>query len=165
MKKEISFQPITEAAFGPYGDLLVIKEAPDVLINEGMCGRHHDLAKLDFIDGQAGISLFDAKLRSLPHPIKLVERHPRGSQAFIPIGQARFLVVVADDDDGTPVNIQAFEAESGQAINLHRGIWHGVLAPLEGSGLFAVVDRIGEGNNLEEYWFDDPYTVVEPLSK
>jgi ureidoglycolate lyase len=155
-------QPLTADAFAPFGDVLELKPEPDIIINEGMCGRHHNLARLEIVDGAAGISLFDAKLRSYPHAVKLVERHPLGSQAFIPMSQTGFLVVVAKDSNGTPENLRAFLTKPGQGINFHRGIWHGVLAPLSAPGLFAVVDRIGEGKNLEEYWFDDPFTVIEP---
>jgi len=152
-------QPLTAAAFAPYGDVIELKDQPDKLINEGMCGRHHDLARLDFGDGRAGISLFDAQLRPLPHAVAMVERHPDGSQAFIPVSQSRFLVVVAGDSGGTPTAPLAFVTRPGQSINLHRGVWHGVLAPLDGPGPFAVVDRIGPGANLEEHWFDTAYVV------
>jgi ureidoglycolate lyase len=70
-----------------------------------------------------------------------------------------FLVVVADDDGGKPTNLKAFVTRPGQSINLHRGTWHGVLAPIERPGQYVVVDRIGGGANLEEHWFDDPYVV------
>jgi ureidoglycolate lyase len=95
--------------------------------------------------------------------VALVERHPLGSQAFIPISGTPFLVVVAEDVGGTPVNIQAFITHPRQSVNLHRGIWHGVLCPLGERGLYAVVDRIGPGNNLEEHWFDTPL-IVGPMS-
>lgn len=78
-----------------------------------------------------------------------------------------FLVIVAEDNAGTPVRPRAFQTSPGQAINFHKGTWHGVLTPLAAPGLFAVVDRIGEGPNLEEHWFDTPYTVelvTEPAS-
>ena len=74
-----------------------------------------------------------------------------------------FLVVVADDHNGTPTNPQAFITTAGQAINFHRGIWHGVLTPLYDPGLFAVVDRIGAGANLEEHHFETPYLITEDL--
>jgi ureidoglycolate lyase len=136
-----------------------LKDAPDKIINQGMCGRHHDLAQLDFADGRAGISLFDAEARHLPCEVALVERHPLGSQAFIPVSGTPFLVIVAEDDGGTPVNIQAFVTSQRQSVNLHRGVWHGVLCPLAERGLYAVVDRIGPGDNLEEHWFDTPLTI------
>ena len=71
-----------------------------------------------------------------------------------------FLVIVAPDEDGRPGTPRAFVTEAGQAVNYHRGTWHGVLTPLAAPGLFAVVDRIGAGANLEEFWFDDPWEVV-----
>ena len=98
-------------------------------------------------------------METLPLSLAMVERHPLGSQAFIPMSEASFLIVVADDDGGVPRNPRAFLTAVGQAINFHRGTWHGVLTPLSEPGLFAVVDRIGEGNNLEEHWFDAPYTI------
>lgn len=159
MTRPLQTSPLTTDAFAPYGDLLDVSGAPDKLINQGMCGRYHDRASLDFADGRAGISLFDAKARMLPHIVDMVERHPDGSQAFIPVSGVEYLVVVADDDNGTPANLQAFVARPGQSVNLHRGVWHGVLTPLNAPGQFVVIDRIGAGENLEEHWFDDPYVV------
>jgi len=150
---------LTADAFAPYGDIIEISGTPDKMINQGMCGRYHDFAALDFADGRAGISLFDARARTLPHTVDMVERHPLGSQAFIPLSPLRFLVVVADDENGTPTGLKAFVTTPGQSINLHRGVWHGVLAPIETPGRFAVVDRIGAGANLEEHWFDAPFIV------
>jgi len=148
--------------FAPFGDVIEPRGAPDKLINQGMCGRYHDLARLDFSDGRAGISLFDAKARTLPCIIEMVERHPDGSQAFIPISGTPFLVLVAEDAGGTPVNPRAFVTGPGQSINLHRNIWHGVLWPIGAPGQYAVIDRIGAGGNLEEHWFADPIEVGVP---
>lgn len=159
MVRKLVPQPLTQAAFEPYGDVIEVAGAPDKLINQGMCGRHHDRARLDFHEGRAGISLFDAKARSFPHVVDMVERHPDGSQAFIPLSGVPFLVIVADDEDGRPVNLKAFVTGPGQSINLLRGVWHGVLAPVEKPGQYIVVDRIGEGPNLEEHWFDEPFVV------
>jgi ureidoglycolate lyase len=151
-------QPLTAAAFAPFGDVLDASGAPDKLINAGLCGRYHDRALLNFSEGQAGISIFDAEPRALPYSCDLLERHPDGSQAFIPMTQHPFLVIVAPDDNGKPGIPQAFITSPGQAINLHRGVWHGVLTPLHAPGLFAVVDRIGGGANLQEHTVT-PFTV------
>ncbi|SHK46169.1 ureidoglycolate lyase [Shimia gijangensis] len=153
-------EPLSANAFAPFGDVIELKDSPDKLINQGLCGRHHDLAEMDFTNGRAGISLFNADPRSLPYVLDLVERHPDGSQAFIPMTPAPFLVIVAADEAGKPGTPQAFLTAPGQAINFHKNTWHGVLTPLSAPGLFAVVDRIGPGANLEEFWFDTPYTVV-----
>ncbi len=160
MSRQIRIEAITPACFAPFGDLIDISGAPDKIINQGQCGRFHDRATLDFTDGQAGLSLFNANPRALPYQLDLVERHPEGSQAFIPMSHQPFLVIVAPDEDGKPGRPRAFMTQSGQAVNYHRGTWHGVLSPLHGPGLFAVVDRIGPGENLQEHWFDDPYVVV-----
>ncbi|WP_340301952.1 ureidoglycolate lyase [Roseobacter sp. HKCCD7870] len=157
---KIIIEPMTADAFAPFGDLLEAKGAPDKIINQGLCGRFHDRARMDFSDGRAGISIFHAEKRDLPLKLDLVERHPDGSQAFVPMSHQPFLVVVAEDQNGTPQNIRAFLTEAGQAINIHRGVWHGVLTPLYDPGLFAVIDRIGEGPNLEEYWLPDEVIIA-----
>jgi len=153
-------QPLTAVAFAPYGDVLDTAGAPDKLINAGLCGRYHDRARLDFADGRAGVSLFDAAARALPYRLDLVERHPEGSQCFIPMTEHPFLVIVAPDKDGTPGTPLAFLTAPRQAVNFHRGTWHGVLTPLHAPGLFAVIDRIGSGANLEEHRYASPYEVV-----
>ena len=157
---KIIIEPMTADAFAPFGDLLEAKGMPDKIINQGLCGRFHDRARMDFSDGRAGISIFQAEKRDLPLKLDLVERHPDGSQAFVPMSHQPFLVVVAEDQNGTPQNIRAFLTEAGQAINIHRGVWHGVLTPLYDPGLFAVIDRIGEGPNLEEYWLPDEVIIA-----
>ncbi|MGJ8558585.1 MAG: ureidoglycolate lyase, partial [Sulfitobacter geojensis] len=127
----------------------------------GLCGRHHDRAHLDFgPEGRAGISIFNAEARSLPYELTLLERHPDGSQAFLPMTGNPFLVIVAADENGTPGAPRAFMTAPHQGINFHRGIWHGVLTPLSAPGLFAVVDRIGNTANLEEVSLAPPYRVT-----
>jgi ureidoglycolate lyase len=154
---QIKTHPLTATVFAPFGD--VLDAAGDFrLINDGMCQRHHDRARLDFGDGgRAGISIFNAQPRALPYAFDLIERHPLGSQAFIPMSADPFLVIVAHGPAHLP---QAFITNGAQAINLHRGTWHGVLTPLKGAGLFAVIDRIGAGANLEEHRADQPWVVV-----
>ena len=156
---DLRLRPIDAAAFAPFGDLIDASGDPDRIINEGRCGRFHDRARLDFGDGRAGLSLFRAEPRSLPLPLRMVERHPDGSQAFVPMSLDPFLVVVAPDESGRPGTPLAFLTEPGQAVNFHRGTWHGVLTPLAPPGLFMVIDRIGPGSNLQEHWFDAPYTI------
>ena len=159
MTRVLQVAPLTGAAFQPWGDVIEGAGTPDKIINDGRCGRFNDRARLDFGDGRAGISLFDAEQRSLPLDIALVERHPQGSQAFMPVTGARMLVVVADDAGGAPVNLRAFLSAPGQSVNILRGVWHGVLTPIGAPGLFAVVDRIGPGANLQEHRFDVPWRV------
>jgi ureidoglycolate lyase len=161
MSTIIQSEPLTAAAFAPFGDVLEVAGAPDKIINGGLCGRYHDRAALDFgTDGRAGISLFDAQPRSLPYTFDLLERHPEGSQAFIPMTAHSFLVIVAPDAGGRPGTPRAFLTAPHQGVNFHRGTWHGVLTPLHAPGLFAVIDRIGSTANLEEVMLDTSYKVV-----
>lgn len=159
MSREVRLAPLTASAFAPFGDVIEAAGAPSFVINRGMCGRYHDLAVPDIVEGRAGISVFEAVPRALPYELDLMERHPLGSQAFLPLSADPFLVTVAPDDNGRPGVPCAFLTAPGQGVNYHRGTWHGVLTPLAAPGLFAVVDRIGEGENLEEHVFDAPYTV------
>ena len=106
--------------------------------------------------------MFNAQPRALPYDFTLVERHPDGSQAFIPLSQHPFLVIVAPDEGGRPGSPLAFLTNGAQGINLHRGTWHGVLTPLNAPGLFAVIDRIGATPNLEEYHYTAPWRVTGP---
>jgi ureidoglycolate lyase len=161
MTDRIRPQPLTGEAFAPFGDVLEATGAPDKIINQGLCGRYHDRATLDFNGGRAGISLFKAEPRSLPYRLDMVERHPDGSQAFLPMSMDPFLVIVATDNRGQPGQIHAFLTSAGQGVNLHRGVWHGVLTPLHAPGLFGVVDRIGDGQNLEEHWFDREIVIED----
>jgi ureidoglycolate lyase len=158
MDRTIIAEPLTSEAFAPFGDVLDAT-ADFRLINEGLCRRYHDQAKLDFgPDGRAGISIFKAEPRTLPYAFSLIERHPDGSQAFLPMSEHPFLVIVAATPASKP---RAFLTSAGQGINLHLGTWHGVLTPLHAPGLFAVIDRIGSTPNLEEHRFSDPWTVAE----
>lgn len=157
---EIETEPLTAAAFAPFGDVLEAAGEPDRIINRGLCGRFHDRARLDFgPGGRAGISIFNAVPRELPYLLDLVERHPDGSQAFLPMTLQPFLVIVCPDKRGTPGAPRAFVTAPGQGVNLLRGTWHGVLTPLHAPGLFAVIDRIGDTPNLEEYPLPRPVTV------
>jgi len=163
MSRILLTEPLTAAAFSPFGDVLDASGSPDRLINQGLCGRFHDRAKLDFgpteSGGRAGLSIFLATPRSLPYRLDLIERHPDGSQAFIPMTTQPFLVVVASSSEARP---RAFLTDGAQGINLHRGTWHGVLTPLQAPGLFAVIDRIGDSPNLEEHPITPPWLVRNP---
>ncbi len=159
--RTIRTEPLTAAAFAPFGDVLDASGPPDRIINAGLCERFHDRARLDFgADGRAGISIFQAQPRSLPYVLTLLERHPIGSQAFVPMTPHPFLVITAPDQNGQPGTPRAFLTAPGQAINLRRGVWHGVLTPLHAPGLFAVVDRVGPGENLEEFPLPVPWRIV-----
>ena len=162
MTAHVRIEPLTAAAFASFGDVLEAAGTPDRIINEGLCKRFNDKARLDFgPDGRAGISIFHAEPRSLPLTLALVERHPEGSQAFVPMSADPFLVIVATDAQGEPANVRAFRTAPGQGVNILRNTWHGVLTPLAEPGLFTVIDRIGSTPNLEEHRLAAPLVISD----
>jgi ureidoglycolate lyase len=159
----IKVQPLTKAPFALFGQVIERDGAHHYPINAGNCERYHDLAKVELagVHARPLISLMQSRGFSLPLPLKMVERHPLGSQAFYPLSQNPFLVVVAPDHNGTPGTPLAFVTGPGQGVNIAINSWHGVLTPLGPEANFLCVDRGGEGNNLEEYFFAEPWTVTE----
>jgi len=156
---KLAIEPLNAQVFSDYGDVLEVQATPTVMINQGNCARYSDLAAVDFETGRAGVSIFQAKPYAMPISLAMMERHPLGSQAFIPMDSEPFLVIVASDLNNAPHMIKAFVSNGQQGVNYHRNTWHGVLCPISGNGIFAVVDRIGDGDNLQEHWFDHPYLL------
>ncbi|MEL6784460.1 MAG: ureidoglycolate lyase [Pseudomonadota bacterium] len=162
--RTIIVQPLTKEAFAPFGDVIELPGENAFPINKGQCTRHHALSTVEVTGegAQVGLSLFEGQPYALPHRLDLVERHPLGTQSFQPLGNQPWLVIVCPDENGKPGHPLAFLATAQQGINLHRGTWHGVLTPLYEPATFLVVDRVGEGDNLEEVPLDPPYSVVLP---
>jgi len=158
---QIPIEPLTKEAFVPYGDVIEKVGAEKITINRGNCIRHHALATADVAGDDASviINIFAGQPYALPHTLDMVERHPLGSQSFYPLGSGEWLVIVCRDADGTPVEPKAFRATPDQGVNFKRNQWHGVLTPLNKPSDFLVVDRGGPGDNLEEYYFDQPFIV------
>jgi ureidoglycolate lyase len=160
--KTIRIEPLTRAAFAPFGDVIETKDAHHYPINAGMCERYHDLARVEIAGPNARqlISIAVGQPYALPLTLKLVERHPLGSQAFIPLSPEPFLVIVAAGEDGRPGIPRAFITNGAQGVNYPINAWHGVLTPVGQEQRFLIVDRGGEGNNLEEYFFDEPFVIA-----
>ncbi len=161
----IPLQPLTAAAFSAYGEVISCAaqdcENPNfIAINAGQTQRYHDLANTQ-VDAEArlGISLFrQLQAATLAVEIRMLERHPLGSQAFIPMQAQVFIIVVAPAwDDATPdlSQLQAFITDGSQGVNYRAGTWHHPLLTLEAPSLFAVVDRIGRDPNCDVYLFKD----------
>ncbi len=142
--------PLTAAAFAPFGDVIEAGTDP-VMINNGTTERHHDLAIVDLLGKGARtlVNIFRGQPFQPPVEIKMMERHPLGSQAFMPLSDRPYLVVVAPDENGAPGAPVAFLAQ-GQGVNYRADVWHHPLISLEAVSDFLVVDRGGDGINLEE---------------
>jgi ureidoglycolate lyase len=146
-------EPLTASAFTPFGDVIEIAGHAPVWINDGTCERFDDLAHVDVAEGAGRplISLFRAAPCPLPHQIKVLERHPLSSQAFYPLEDCAFLVVVAEGT-APPVAeaIRVFQSNGKQGVNFRRNTWHHSLLAIDRLTRFLVVDRGGPGENCEE---------------
>lgn len=156
--------PLTVAAFAPYGEVLAPDETKAVLINAGTCMRFADLSRVDTdAAGQASISVFRAAAADLPLSLTMFERHPHGSQAFVPLRDACCCIIVTTGTN-TPdlADVQAFVTPAGTGFNLRRNVWHCPLVALDRKGEFLVVDRTGPGDNLETFPFKQELVVLAP---
>jgi ureidoglycolate lyase len=150
--KTLQMERLTREAFAPFGDVIELDGARHFPINGGTTERYHDLAQVDVI-GQGGrplINLFRAQPRALPVEINMMERHPLGSQAFLPLSDVSYLVVVAPAGDFDPAHMRAFWTDGWQGVNYAKGVWHHPLLALERVSDFVVVDRGGEQPNCDE---------------
>ena len=156
-EKIITPIPITKENFAKYGDMISTKDIKPLEINNGYAKRYDGIADLNTsIDkGETTISIFSALKRNFPMKIDMMEKHPLGSQAFIPMKETTFLVFVAPKEEKPDLNkIEAFIIPPGIGVNYKPGTWHFPLISTEDMN-FLVVDRKGSGDNL----------VIENLEK
>ena len=150
MEKIINPKPINKSNFSEFGDVITTKDIKPIEINNGYAKRFDGIASLDTKEqnGEATISIFSALKRNFPMKIDMMEKHPLGSQAFIPMKETTFLVLVAPKGDSPVIEkIQSFIVPPGIGINYKPGIWHFPLISTVDMN-FLVVDRKGPGNNL-----------------
>lgn len=157
-------QPLTRQSFAPFGDVIDFDTDNHYPINDGRCERYHALAKPEAAgpNGHVLINLFRGTPYGFPLKLTMVERHPLGSQAFVPLSPRPFVVVVCADGPDGPQTPHAFLTAPGQGVNYPRNLWHGVLTPVGEAQDFVVVDRGGDGSNLEEFHFSHPYEIHLP---
>ena len=150
--KALTIEPLTRAAFAPFGDVIELEGARQIPINLGTTVRFHDLARIDVADegGRPLVNLFRGQPRTLPFEVTMLERHPLGSQAFVPLTQKSYLVVVAPAGPLVPEAVRAFVTRGWQGVNYAKGVWHHPLIALDEVSDFIVVDRGGEGPNCDE---------------
>jgi ureidoglycolate lyase len=164
----ISARPLTREAFGPYGDVVDIDGGSPITINEGFAERVNGLAKVETAGetGIVNISLFTARVRPEPISIRMMERHPDGSQMFYPLQDRPWLVVVCADPYSAD-SYRAFRASGRQGVNYSRNVWHHPLLVLADGERFIVVDRGDQSpqplKNLEEAWLDESRWLALPV--
>jgi len=151
-------EPLTSERFAPYGNVIETSLEKSDAMNEARFARFDDLCDLDFGDGQAAISVARCRTpTSLPLRVDMVERHPLGSQAFVPLARCRMVIVVAPPGEGVEASqLRAFVTNGRQGINYHRGTWHMPLIAFDAGQEFLIVDRGGEGPNCEQHTLDTP---------
>lgn len=166
MKFEVlEVEPLAKVGFAPFGDVIETEGAELRLINNGTTERFHDLAHVEAegTDARVLINIFRGQSFIAPIDITMLERHPFGSQAFVPLHGRPFLIVVAEDDNGKPAKPRAFLARGDQGVNYWRNVWHHPLVSLEETSDFLIVDRAGKEDNLEEYFFTDATYRIENI--
>lgn len=161
--RSIAARPLTADAFRPFGEVIEPDNASEIrLINNGTTTRFHDVAPVDVATGggHALLSIFRGKPFDMPFRVEMLERHPLGSQSFVPMEGRPYLVVVAPDRDGQPGEPVAFLASGRQGVSYARGTWHHPLVALGERSDFLVVDRGGPGGNLVEFLLPEPVSVT-----
>lgn len=154
---------LTQQAFAPYGEVIEMDADKSYLINQDMTRRYHNLAKTD-TDSQNGcsiISIFKSKRWLFPLQIVMMEKHPLGSQAFLPMQGYEWLIVVATGKTPTAQTCQAFIATGSQGVQYSKGVWHHPLLTLADQQNFWIIDRDGAGENLVEHYFDGQIAQVD----
>ena len=149
--------PITTENFSKFGDMIGTENIKPIEINNGYANRFDDIAKIDTANnnGETTISIFSALKRSFPMKIDMMEKHPLGTQAFIPMKETTFLTFVAPEGEKPNLEkIESFIVPQGKGVNYKAGVWHFPLISTEDMD-FLVVDRKGSGDNL----------VIENLEK
>ncbi len=156
--------PLTREAFSPYGDVIEADPSTMRLINNGTTQRFHALAEPVVVGAPERLifNIFRGQPRRFPYAVGMMERHPFGSQSFVPLSGRPFLVGVSDDDGGKPGHPRIFLAAAHQGVNYFANTWHHPLMALGAVSDFLVVDRDNTAANLEEFFFETPYMIMEP---
>lgn len=152
-------EALSPEAFAPFGDVIAPRADRRDAMNAARFERFDDLAVIDVDqngDAHAAISIARARSATeLPYHFDVIERHPLGSQAFVPLAAFRFVVVVGPPGDAPETDeLRAFVTNGRQGINYRRGVWHMPLIALEAGQQFLIVDRAGGAGNLDEHVLD-----------
>ena len=150
-------EPLTAEAFAPFGDVIQTEGKEPDLINYGHTRKWANLMSVDTADsgGRTAVHLFEGGAAALPLRIEILERHPLGNQAFIPLHREPFLVVVARAGTAPKSSdVRAFITNGRQGVNYYKGTWHHYLVSPEDGTRYLVIDRAGPGVNFEEHTLD-----------
>ena len=158
--RDVLIQKLTSENFSPFGDVIEPSSAQKAFaINEGNTHRYHDCADINTLanKGKTVVSIFRSTPIPFPLFIQTMERHPLSSQAFIPLSDQPYLVIVAPQGEFDESDISIFVASPNQGVNYHAGTWHHYSLALNQVCDFLVIDREGEGNNCDEEPLKKPF--------
>ena len=160
--------PLNPASFMEFGTVLDRKLTRQIGINESTTTRYHKMASVKVLPSDAGVilSIFRGTYRGYPFEINMMERHPIGTQAFFPLSEEPWLIVVAPDAGNKPdqKRIQCFRVAGDQGVQYNCNVWHHPLLILAKTQDFFIVDRESDNNNLHEHFFDKPAAVIDIAS-
>ena len=162
MEKIVKPIKITRSNFSAYGDLISADDISSMDINAGYAKRFDNLANVDTSSegGKTIVSIFSALKRAFPMKIDMMEKHPLGSQSFIPMKETTFLSFVAPPGKSPEISkIQSFIIPPKTGINYKPGIWHFPLISTEDTN-FLVIDRKGSGENLIIHKFEKENIIL-----
>jgi len=154
---------ISKDNFKKFGDMITTSGIKPLEINDGYAKRYDGIAHLNTQkdNGESTISIFSALKRSFPMKVDMMEKHPLGSQAFIPMKETVFLAFVAPEGEKPDLNkIESFIVPKGIGVNYNAGIWHFPLIATENMN-FLVVDRLGGGDNLVLHYLNKENITLE----
>ena len=153
---------ITKENFATFGDVISSENIKPIDINAGYAKRFDNLANINTLknQGKTIVSIFSALKRNFPMKIDMMEKHPLGSQAFMPMKETTFLAFVAPPGDFPEISkIKSFIIPPKKGINYKPGIWHFPLISTEDTD-FIVIDRKGSGDNLIIHNFDNDKVLL-----
>ena len=155
--------PLTRERFAPYGDVVDASHIDGRAMNDARFQRLDDLCRIDVGDGRIAVSVAESRVATaLPYAVEVVERHPLGSQAFVPLTPCRMIVVVAPPGESVDADaLVAFETNGSQGINYLRGTWHMPLIAFTAGQRYLIIERAADdAPNVEERVLDEPVMLV-----
>ena len=151
-------EPLTRERFAPYGEVIESSRDTADAMNAARFQRFDNLCNVDLAnDGQVAVSIARCRTpTTLPLRLEMIERHPLGSQAFVPLSPCKMVVVVAPPGESVDASaLRAFVSNGRQGINYRRGTWHMPLISFDEGQEYLIIDRGGREPNCEEFLLDD----------
>ena len=160
----LELEPLTAESFERFGDVIQTRGVTPQLINLGQTQKYADLAMADTSEagGETAIHLYRSQPVSIPFRVERMERHTLGSQAFFPLHNRPFPVIVAPPGDDPEVQaIRGFISNGEQGVNLFKGVWHHHQLSLDGTCDYLVIDRSGPQENCDEWVLEQQLLIVK----